>query len=153
MASLCIPFSINSLRVVLTFIVIVWLPSWISHFFFFVVVSLDVFFELLYLGLVNFNIISSIFSSNIRIMRLLTSMMKSWFLLFVILFFVFELLLRLIIKFNLYIFIFLYIIIRFFHHKVVCFDFSFIIFYFTCDLIMINAFEILFNSLFTVFVL
>ncbi len=144
-------FMRSSLRIlisiwVLRFLIIVILPSRFPfiQFLFFIF-----FFILFNLVLVHFNIITSILSRNIRISRLFSPMMKSRLLLNW-LFLIFKLLLRLIIKIHLLIVGWSF---RFFvaWHEIIRFSITIVVFDLTCYFCVIDAFEILFYCLFTVF--
>ena len=131
-------------------VVVVGLPSRISLVGLFLLVPfVRILLILLNLILVNFNIISSVLGWDVRISRLLSSMMKSCFLLNW-LFLVFKLLLSLISKINFsFIFYFLFLSVR---HKIISFHcFSVVIFHFPSYFRVIDAFEVLFNGLFAVF--
>ena len=114
------------------------------------------FFVLLHLSLVHFNVVLFIFSWNVRICWLLTSVMKSRFsslasFFFILLFFLLEFLLSLICKIYFDIFLLFFLaIFSMIRLVVIGFDISLVVFDLTCNFGVIYTFEILFNSLFAV---
>ena len=135
---------------ILFILVIILLPSRISSFSFLnFIFVLNFFFILFNLSWIYFNIIPSILArADIGIGWLFSPMMECRLLLLA--FLIFELLLRLIIKVNLY-----QVIVKllFLLYKVIHFHFPFIIFDLTCYLVVIYAFKVFLDCLFAILAL